>query len=90
MKAILIIEMPNKCDECNYYDGAMCFLTAEKKWEGVFCREVDDWETREKWCPLKPIPKKVKSASEYGSDEEYIKHLINWKKEIDEILGEEE
>lgn len=39
---------------------------------------------------LKPMPKRIGSASEYGSDEVYIKHLINWKKEVDEILGEQE
>ena len=79
MKAILVIDMPKNCAECK-----LMYL------QGIgesICNAVD-WEKRPSWCPLKEMPNKLKSASEYGSDEEYIKRLIIWKKEIDEILGD--
>lgn len=85
MKAILVIDMPTRCDECRLHYTDML---------GCYCILNDDEETKRykkpNWCPLKPMPKRIGSASEYGSDEVYIKHLINWKKEIDEILGETE
>lgn len=79
MKGILVIdEMPRSCFSCQFRgEDDLCLANGLKD------------EDRSLYCPLKPIPKKVKSASEYGSNEEYTKHLINWKKEIDEILGEE-
>lgn len=51
-KAILVIDMPERCDDCNlcyYSDGRVpiCY------WEN---KVID--ETKSNWCPLKPAPKK--------------------------------
>lgn len=97
MKAILVIDKPENCDECGVKcDGYTAKQHAER---GI---------TRPYWCPLKPLPqKKVQSFNELHLEEEYLKegHTRGWKdfvkekltefdmgynKCIDEILGEEE
>ena len=83
MKTVLVIDIPddiwvNKEEDLGMY--------AE-----VWSKRIDDgWCSEYHTDSLKPMPKRIGSASEYGSDDEYIKRLIIWKKEIDEILGEEE
>lgn len=66
-KAILVVDVPKNCEECKFFDGDCCYATAEKKWGGLSCRGVDHWKIREKWCPLKPIPDRIKheNASAY-------------------------
>lgn len=97
MKAILILnKMPRDCPCCpvahyNKLDEFTgCDIVGGKRYAMTTEEGYRYTSERPTWCPLKPMPKALKSASEYGSDEEYIKHLIVWKKEIDEILGEEE
>lgn len=65
MKAILVIDMPVVCGECDYClisnDGSVyCSLTQ------CFCSKdlVKDKE-KELWCPLKPMPSKRKSMVEW-------------------------
>lgn len=41
------------------------------------------------WCPVHQLTEELKSASEYPSDEHYLKELAKWKKQIDDILGSE-
>lgn len=78
MKTLLIIEMPDNYTLDNYYA------------EVVVKRKKNNNKIKAfPHVSLKPLPKRIGSASEYGSDEVYIKHLINWKKEVDEILGEQ-
>ena len=59
MKAILVVDMPEKCEECQFYDGDCCYATGVKKWGGLSFRSVDNWKIREEWCPLKPMPKEL-------------------------------
>ena len=56
-KAILVIDMPNSCDECplfnNYYSDMCC--------RGLNYRRIDypyPENVRQNWCPLKPVPEK--------------------------------
>jgi len=60
MKSILVIDTPRNCDEClcsavhQDFDGLrhMCrFTWLELTGENMV-------QTRPKWCPLKPMPKK--------------------------------
>lgn len=93
-KAILVIDMPECCLDCpcSYTYGYRIGTPTSDICE-VVDRKLSKENMNDKkpdWCPLKPMSKRIGSASEYGSDEVYIKHLINWKKEIDEILGDEE
>ena len=50
-KAILVIDMPNNCEECDitYFQG---------HGESSICYS-GDWSKRPSWCPLRPMPQKV-------------------------------
>ena len=56
MKAILLIDMPTECIECQFcrvladdkITETRCILTAKRNEDGV--------NTRAEWCPLKPLP----------------------------------
>ena len=56
MKAILVIDMPNNCEECNiiYFQG---------HGERSTC-DSGDWSKRPSWCPLRPLPER-KDVPEY-------------------------
>ncbi len=58
-KAILILdEMPENCLYCKLsYDNCYCRMT------GVNRSIFDYYEKRPDWCPLRPIPQKVKFYS---------------------------
>lgn len=74
MKAILVIDMPEKCEECLLYNGDCCcadiqwYLTGE-----LGHREVWHPEKRQDWCPLKPIVfcEECKYADELGEWSKY-------------------
>ena len=61
MKAILVIDMPNNCYDCQYcrfdarkYNFRGCILTDTDVQDGTIdiCKEIHSC------CPLKPMPKK--------------------------------
>lgn len=80
-KAILVIDMPNYCSECilcreNDFCHEMCVAANER----IFTSEKPDW------CPLKPVPEKMK-----GNDSIYYQwgdYEDGWNHCIDSILGE--
>lgn len=57
MKAILVIDMPNSCDECKFETEMlncgkpMCVATPHRR------ERIEDDSTRPSWCPLKLLPK---------------------------------
>lgn len=88
MKAVLVIdEMPTECIECSFshvhaddeYEATHCILMGRKNANGV--------NTRAKWCPLKPLPKK-KNEINVGqmNAEEYFKG-VGWNACLDAITG---
>ena len=62
-KAILVIDMPDSCDDCDfcYYSDGRVPICFYKSWV------IDEPKAKPDWCPLKPTPEK---------DEEY--HLLEW------------
>ena len=82
-KAILVINKPNKCSECDlYYDNKdnkmSCYIDDYIK----DCKGV---------CSLKPIPNKRKMpiTKTFGTD--FNKgQVVGWNDCIDEILGDTE
>lgn len=93
MKAVLVIDMPESCDKCKFYDGDCCYATAERKWEGLSCRGVDNWQIREDWCPLKPMLKKQELKKGRMTDGEEIleAYIFGYNACIEELeeIGEE-
>ena len=83
MKAIIVIDMPNSCDKCEfgYYSDGRILLCGYKD-------KIGDEESKPDWCPLKEMPEK------YNID---IPHLREWPGNyedgwndcIEKILGEE-
>lgn len=85
-KSVLVINTPKYC--------ALCVLRS-----GVhhpFCRvnnrDITDLSIRPDWCPLKPLPEKIKATGLYNC--EYFKagdrppsYKIGWNACIDEITG---
>lgn len=100
MKAILVIDMPNNCYDCQYcrfdarkYNFRGCVLADTDVQDGTIdiCKEVHSC------CPLKPMPQK----NEIKNEEEFMNVCgwmfevqtgmdIGWNDCIDEILGETE
>ena len=86
MKAILVIDMPNNCEECKiiYLQG-----------HGESICDSGDWSKRPSWCPLKLLPDK-KELANYLPFEDYPQQIrlmdfVNgWNACIEEITGETE
>ena len=77
-KAILVIDMPEKCGECAMRLQTTCAPAFEK---------IDSVKTKPSWCPLKPMPEK-KPVMNYMDDEMYL-FRRGWNACIDAIFGKE-
>ena len=69
MKAVLVMEMPDKCLNCplhQYIDteegehDAFVFCSAEHWREPITHQPVENLEERPDWCPLRLLPQKEK------------------------------
>ena len=84
MKAILVIDMPNNCEECNiiYFQG---------HGERSTC-DSDDWSKRPSWCPLRPLPLKYPPMDSLVANCEPLTNAYNegWNDCLDKIIGETE
>ena len=85
-KSVLVIDTPEKCDSCD-----LCCITFYPFCK-VNARDIIDLNIVPDWCPLKPLPKKMKVTGLYNG--EYFKaggkppsYKIGWNKCIDEITG---
>lgn len=85
-KSVLVIDTPKYCTLCVLRSGVL----------HPFCRvnnrDITDLSIRPDWCPLKPLPEKMKVTGIYNG--EYFKaggkppsYKIGWNKCIDEITG---
>ena len=79
MKAILVIDMPNNCEECK-------IIYLQGHGESI-CDSVD-WSKRPSWCPLRPLPQKRKTSVDTDLFEQGVNY--GWNACLDEILGETE
>lgn len=81
MKAIIVIDMPNSCDKCEfgyYSDGRILLCGYEDK--------IGSEENKPDWCPLKELPEKHNNIRTW--DEYYNGYDIGWNNCIDTILQE--
>ena len=83
-KAILVMNMPNCCDECFALDDngdyPMCRITQEQRGYTFRTREQ-----RMDSCPLKPVPEKEYADTGIVEVDEFA---AGWNACIDEILGD--
>lgn len=87
MKAILVIDMPDTCEDCQLRSYNQCYglrynRTIIEKWDGT-----DEFKLRNKICPLKPMPEKYGVTTHVAAVQGYITGFNDC---IDEILGEKE
>lgn len=88
MKATLITDMPNTCNDCQFRHHRHCDILGElsEKWDGT-----DEFKNRDKNCPLKPLPQKRVLPEEevvgtnYGEEPWFTD---GYNACIDEILGD--
>lgn len=93
-KAILIMDMPDGCDECPFAShddvkDAYCRI-GNKVYSEFISKRIpfDDFirKNRPNWCPLREVPKKKPGSGlpQYDTD---IHYEIGYNACIDEILG---
>ena len=84
MKAILVIDMPKGCCECNCAIDLCHGTIPSQEW----------YNKRPSWCPLRPMPEKKSielacqkedAGNEYGAG-----LIVGWNDCIDEILEKPE
>ena len=81
MKAILVMDMPRKCDECDFCEHQ------DEGW--LWCNRCEKTARafdRPDWCPLKPIPEKRHTLDDFW---EMCANIVR-NACIDEILGDKE
>lgn len=84
MKAILVIEMPKDCVECNQFAFECCHtMKREIERENIVqCK-------RPSWCPLRPMPEKIDIPFKGRANGIFTK-CRGWNACVDAILGETE
>ena len=79
MKAILVIDMPNNCEECK-------IIYLQGHGESI-CDSVD-WSKRPSWCPLRPLPSF--KAVDLNDTRDVMMFCHGWNACLNEITGETE
>lgn len=82
-KSILVVDTPNSCKSCKYYDEFWCKIEDH-------CPEDDMGENgRVIWCPLRPLPQK--GTMEKVDECEYNRGFVDGRNHcIELITGETE
>lgn len=83
-KSVLVINTPEDCGKCKFISEFWC--------RAMGGRRVPNNDVIPDWCPLKPLPEKMKVTGFYNG--EYFKaggkppsYKIGWNKCIDAIAG---
>lgn len=89
MKAILVIDIPKCCEECqlinSHYDNEYGLQT----YCGVDYHRIKE-KNKKDLCPLKPMPRKEKGRYWHNGIAKENTYVCGWNDCIDEILGEQE
>lgn len=93
MKAILVIDMPKNCNKCKLKTHRFSFTTNKMKVGCKFKGDIltDVLSDRPNWCPLKPMPSKMKVEYETIAACEVTEKVVamGWNACIETILGGE-
>ena len=86
-KSVLVIDTPESCRSC-YLRG----FTLALQYCKVESEHIKDTSVKPDWCPLKPLPDKMKLTGVYGreyfqSNGKMPSYKIGWNDCIDEITG---
>ena len=78
MKAILVIDMPNSCEDCH-----LRFSGEPNEWCWVLKHGLDGINERPSWCPLKPMPDRMDYV--HGADINVNMFANGWNSCLNEI-----
>lgn len=86
-KAILVIETPDKCLDCD-----LCFLDMDGSISCYYnkreiCSNVGENNNRPEWCPLNPLPKRKEITETYKWEDRLPSFKCGWNWCLDEITG---
>ena len=81
MKAILVMDMPSSCSECNFQQYGICHAVRKS-----IVGTPTDLKSKPDWCPLKPMPEKKETPDNILG----VFMNIGRNACIDEILGDKE
>lgn len=86
-KSVLVIDTPESCRSC-YLRG----FTLALQYCKVESEYIKDTSVKPDWCPLKPLPDKMKLTGVYGreyfqSNGKMPSYKIGWNDCINEITG---
>lgn len=86
-KSVLVIDTPESCRSC-YLRG----FTLALQYCKVESEHIKDTSVKPDWCPLKPLPDKMKLTGVYGreyfqSNGKMPSYKIGWNDCIDAITG---
>lgn len=86
MKAILLIDMPDSCEECDY-----CGWSSDEMYRACLLNNCHLFHSefveigRDGCCPLKPLPQKKQHGEEIDYEYGYID---GWNDCLKEVTGE--
>lgn len=84
MKAILVIDMPSSCSECNLQQYGICHAVRK-----CITGTPKDLKSKPDWCPLKQLPSKKPTIGK-ESDNDILCMNAGYNACIDEILVDKE
>ena len=80
MKAVLVIDMPKSCLDCQLMVDGWCYaVKADRTQDAISAKD------RTCWCPLRPLPKwKIDGCSAFNEDGGivYDDEVFDWVKEL--------
>ena len=82
-KAVLIMDMPEDCTMCKFWNSKddECYAT------GVEELSLNSEEAKPDWCPLRELPEKMKVCGKYPQPDRIApSYKVGWNACLDEIL----
>ena len=71
-KAVLVMDMPESCEECSLHNYHCCNVTGQSVESNLY--DIKD-ENKPNWCPLKELPDEEYNDSQW--DEYEVKRTEN-------------
>ena len=86
-KAVLLMNVPEKCLDCNLcvldMDGSIsCYYNKRE-----ICSNVGENNSRPNWCPLRPLPDRKEITETYKWEDRLPSFKCGWNWCLDEITG---
>ena len=86
-KAVLLMNVPEKCLDCNLcvldMDGSIsCYYNKRE-----ICSKVGENNSRPEWCPLRPLPDRKEITETYKWEDRLPSFKCGWNWCLDEITG---